>query len=459
MEHRCFLVFQENAASQLSGYYESSVWDRVVLQACHEEQWARKVVVAIGALHHHRTLSTEPARGPGERERERKSHYLFALQQYGTALGQLRTIAGQQLQSEPRLRHALIAALLTTCFETYIGDQDGAIAQAKVGIDLLLKWTKQKDPENDSLDEWSRIRRAAARSPYLDEGLLSAFQRLDYHVLLCRGAEPGRDHPQSYPSAYQPFTSVHEACDFWDLVMRRILYFSSVGGAMVQPYPEDDNTTTSRIKGKVHPNPVAIEQYNFRTASEQFFRYFDPVFKDSRQRPGTKEYMLANLVMIRALICRSNLSQRPVESEMHTDTFLRDYMLMIGLARDLIDNANSTPKKAIFNFEITLGISIFHIASACRDPKVRRLAIGLLNQFPNPVAWYDTEVAAKIVMWIMQKEEEGMVNGFIPEGARLKLHKHETGPHKQFANLYISKHVWKDGVAAREMVPEVRIPL
>jgi hypothetical protein len=144
---------------------------------------------------------------------------------------------------------------------------------------------------------------------------------------------------------------------------------------------------------------------------------------------------------------------------MYSDIFLRDYMLMIKLARDLIDNAKNTPKKAIFNFEITLGISLFHIASACRFPKVRRLAIGLLNQFPNPVAWYDTEVAAKIVTWIVQKEEEGMVNGCIPEGARLKLHKHETGPHKQFANLHISKHVWKDGVAAREMLPEVRIPL
>jgi hypothetical protein len=459
MEHRCFLVFQENAASQLSGYYETSVWDRVVLQACHEEQWARKVVVAIGALHHHRTLSTSPAHGPGEGERERKSHYLFALQQYGTALGQLRTIAGQELQSEPRLRHALIAALLTTCFETYIGDQDGAIAQAKVGIDLLLKWTKQKDPANDSLDEWSRIRRVAARSPYLDEGLLSAFQRLDYHVLLCRGAEPGRYQPQSYPSAHQPFTSVLEACDFWDLVMRRLVHFSSISRATNKPPPKDENTSISRTKGEVHPDALEIEQQRFRIASEQFFRYFDPVFKDSRQRPGTKEYMLANLVMIRALNCRSNLTRRPPESELYADVFLRDFMLMIELARDLIDNANNTPKKAIFNFEITLGISLFHIASACRDPKIRRLAIGLLNQFPNPVAWYDTSVAAKIVTWIVQKEEEVMVNGFVPEIARLKLHKHETAPHKQWANLYLSKHVWKDGIATREMLPPVQIPL
>ena len=416
--------------------------------------------MAIGALHHHRTLSTSPARGPGEGERERKSHYLFALQQYGTALGQLRTIAGQELQSEPRLRHALIAALLTTCFETYIGDQAGAIAQAKVGIDLLLRWTKQKDPANDSLDEWSRIRRVAARSPYLDEGLLSAFQRLDYHVLLCRGAEDGRCHPQSYPSAHQPFTSILEACDFWDLVMRRLVFFSSVGPVSQKPIPgKNENTTISRTKGEVYPHPMELEQQRFKIASEQFFRYFDPIFQDSRQRPGTKEYMLANLVMIRALNCRSNLTRKPPESEMYTNVFLQDYMLMIDLARDLIDNVNKTPKKAIFNFEISLGISLFHIASACRDPKVRRSAISLLTQFPNPVAWYDTSVAAKIVTWIVQEEEKGMVNGHVPEIARIKLHRHVTAPHKQWANLYVSKIVWIDGNATREMLPPVQIPL
>ncbi|KAE9380654.1 hypothetical protein N431DRAFT_362604 [Stipitochalara longipes BDJ] len=464
IEHRCFLTFQESAASQLSGYYQSLVWERVVLQACHEEQWARNVVVAIGALHHHQTLKSSPAQpgGLAEGERERKSHYLFALQQYGTALGQLRHVSAQEPESEPRLRHALISALLTTCFETYIGNRGGAITQAQAGIDLLLKWTKEKDPAADStVDDWTRVRRAAARSLYLEEDLLGAFHRLDYQLLLSKGLGPERHPPESFPSISQPFTSINEACSFWDLVVRRILHFHSVKSVEKQHVPtgyEDEKASISGTKGKVYPKHMLIEQHNFKTVAEQFFRYFDPIFKSSRRKSGTKEYLLANLVMIRALSCRAAVSRGPSESEMYSDAFLRDFMLMNELARDLIDNANNTLRKAIFNFDMTLGISLFSAAHICRDPKVRRSAIELLNQFPRNEAWFDTLVAAKVATYMMDKEEEGMVNGFIPDNARLRLLKHETGPQKQWAKIYYSKLVWK-GAAAREVLPPEMIML
>jgi hypothetical protein len=463
IEHRCFLVFKESAASQLTGYYESSVWDCVILQACHEEQWAMNVVVAIGALHHHQVLSSSPTGGPGEAERERKSHYLFALQQYGTALEHLTSVTRQELQSEPQLRHALIAALLTTCFETYIGDRCGAITQAKAGIDLLLKWTEQKVPADDSMDDWTRVRRATTRSLYLNEDLLGVFHRLDYQLLLCIGNEPDRRPPQSFPLPQQPFASVSEACNFWDLVVRRVLYFHFIKNVTEQHYPkgyEDENASTSGTSGtmkKVYPKRMLIEKDNFNKVSEQFFRNFDPVFKASRQQPGSKDYLLANLVMVRALACRAAISRGPSESEMYTDSFLRDFMLMVELARDLVDYAHSA--RAIFNFEITLGISLFRVAYMCRDPKVRRSAIGLLNKFSKPEAWFDTLIAAKIATWVVHKEEEGMVNGFIPDTARVRLVKHESGPQKQWAKIYCSKLVWRNGIESREALPEVLIQL
>ena len=463
IEHRCFLTFQESAAAQLSGYYQSLVWERVVLQACHEEEWARNLVVAIGALHHHQTLTPSHSVGPGEGDREKKSHYLFALQQYGTALEQLRHISTQDLDSEARLRHALISALLTTCFETYIGNRDGAIAQARAGIDILLKWTNEKQPAaNSSVDDWTRIRLAAAGSLYLDENLIGAFHRLDYQLLLCLGNGPGRHQPQSYPSASQPFKSINEACTFWDLVVRRILHFHTVNSLAEQDSPkgfEDENASPNDAKGKVYPKHMLIEQHNFNTVAEQFFRFFDPVFKSSRRKPGTKDYLLANLVMIRALSCRAAVSRGPSESEMYSDAFLRDYMLIIQLAQDLIDDAVNNLRKAVFNFDMSLGKALFSVAHVCRDPKVRRSAIELLNRFPRREAWFDTLVAAKVATYVVNKEERGMINDFIPDSARLRVLRHETGPQKQWATIYCSKLVWKDGAIAREELPPETIIL
>jgi hypothetical protein len=59
----------------------------------------------------------------------------------------------------------------------------------------------------------------------------------------------------------------------------------------------------------------------------------------------------------------------------------------------------------------------------------------------------------------MHKEEEGMVNGFIPENARVRLLEHETGPHKQWAKIYYSTLVWKDEREEREIQPPATIIL
>ncbi|KAH6669546.1 hypothetical protein B0J14DRAFT_657641 [Halenospora varia] len=80
-EYRHFLVFQENAAPDLSGYFDSEVWNRMVLQACNEEEYARHAVVAIGALH--KTLEVSRPRAKGKLEigsgEEGSAHYTFAL--------------------------------------------------------------------------------------------------------------------------------------------------------------------------------------------------------------------------------------------------------------------------------------------------------------------------------------------------------------------------------------------
>jgi hypothetical protein len=356
----------------------------------------------------------------------------------------------------------LITSLLTTCFETYIGNKDNAIAQAQIGIDLLLKWTAehQKEPADDSSDEWANIRRVASRSSYIHSDLLDVFQRLDYQLILVKGLQPDRKFPRAFPSISRTFKSLDEACKFWDLVIRRVLFYHSVTDVREQHSPQgydENNAQKSDTTGMTDQKHAQAERNNFTTATEQFFRSFMPKFNSSRQNPGTKEYLLANLVMIRALACRIAVSRGPSESELYSDNFLQDYLLIIKLARELIDNSKTTLRKAIFNFDITLGTALFSLSHLCREPTVRRQGINLLAQWPQKEGWFDTLVAAKISTWLMNKEEEGMVNGFIPDAARLRLVKHDTGPEKRKVELHCSKLVWKDGKPAREMIPSVTI--
>lgn len=355
----------------------------------------------------------------------------------------------RECKSDSDLRYALISSLLTTCFETYIGNKDNAIAQAKIGIEILLEWTakQRKEPVDDLADEWSNIRRVATRF-YIHNDLLDAFQRLDYQLLLVRGLQPGRKSPRAFPSIDRLFISLDEACKFWDLVMWWILFFHSVKDVREQ----------HSLQGYDKDNAQA-EENNFKNAIEQFFCSFASIFECSRQRPGTKEYFLANLVMIRSLACRFAVLRFSSYSELYSDCFLRDYMLLIELARELIDDSKTTKREAICNFDITLGISIFSLLHLCRVSAVRKQALNLLLQYPQREGWFDALVSAKISMWLMKEEEGGTVHGQIPDTVRLRLIKHELGPYKQTAKLHCSRFVRKDGNATRELLLPVTIML
>ena len=45
-----FKVFQDRAALELSGYFDTDFWGRTMLQICHKEEFARHAVIALGAL-------------------------------------------------------------------------------------------------------------------------------------------------------------------------------------------------------------------------------------------------------------------------------------------------------------------------------------------------------------------------------------------------------------------------
>ncbi len=145
-----------------------------------------------------------------------------------------------------------------------------------------------------------------------------------------------------------------------------------------------------------------------RVAMDQFFRSFEPIFQSSRQKPGSNDSLRANLVMIRAIGCYSAISQGLSDSEMYTNAYLRDYKFINDLARELINNQ----RKANFIFDMTLGASTFSVLFYCRDHTVRRAAIDLLHQCTERKAWFNTLV-----------------------------------------RLYCSQLVWKDGNAARVMLP------
>lgn len=129
-EKRGFSYFLHNTAAELSGYYDSSFWESLLLQASTAEPALRHAVIAIGALHEsfaNKLLDYSPdsiERG-------------FSINQYTKAIGHLRRslAAGNQ---QPLT--ALMSCILFVCFDSIRGHLESAMVGPRfLRTDRILK--------------------------------------------------------------------------------------------------------------------------------------------------------------------------------------------------------------------------------------------------------------------------------------------------------------------------------
>lgn len=73
---RSFAFFTQRTRSELAGFFGSTFWERLVLQAAHHEPAIRYAIIAIGSLHEQRAISSD-------------SKDTFALEQYNSSIKSL----------------------------------------------------------------------------------------------------------------------------------------------------------------------------------------------------------------------------------------------------------------------------------------------------------------------------------------------------------------------------------
>jgi hypothetical protein len=451
-EFNYFSLYQSSTASELSGYFSSCVWNRAILQTCHEEAYARHAVIALGALH--RALQVYHH---GVERATAKLHHSFALQQYGKALKYMSQVITRE-KNEARLRHTLISSLLTTCFETYIGNQDSALLQAQAGIDILME--RQATQRNEEEIERSYVECLSSDSSFLDFDLLSTFARLEAQILTFKDGRsthrPRTAREEEFPIIPSTFRSVNEARLYWDLCVRRAMLFH---------YSNSDPNFSSLDFGEnIFRNSIGcqrIQKYidGYTTARRDWAKVFQPVFERSRKDSSTQDFLCANILMMKALSAKFTFAPTSEGGETYADAFFEDYVQIVDLATNVleqsVDQDKTTPRKVVFNFDVNIVVPLFIVALRCRDCKVRREAIELLWKYPRREGFYDSLMAAKVASWFMNKEEEGIIDGYVPETARLRIVKNDFVLSERKATIQCSKLM--KGGQERVLLPEVTL--
>ncbi|KAK7953375.1 hypothetical protein PG988_014069 [Apiospora saccharicola] len=442
-----FQLFRERTASELSGFFDSSFWTRSVLQECHAEEAVRHSVVALGALY--KTLekmSETPPTSPGDHydpTDNAKMHWEFAFRHYSDALTCMFASTSQDQSSQ---RSSLMATVLLACFDSFIGDHKQAIVQIQNGLRLLEKLREER-------------RRAFLPKPEepVEQDLIQMFTRLAIqaksydmafhfpHPFVIRltpqegdttspSSEGGSPVSTNQTPIPEKFESLLESRLAWDALLEKIFRFTET---MFQ------FTTTTSPMGIL---PTSLKQYGmiFRNEIEAWSKAFDGILV-SRNAPGKSSQEKAAIAVLKMFQIMGQVLFLMTfsDSELQFDAFLPQFQGIVDLASEVVGDeerraaARRCPDQRwcqhaaghtdIFgghdftaphikpSFSADLGIvpPLFVVATKCRDPFVRRKAIQLLRSSSRREGMWDSELTARIGMWIAAiEEEDGGFGGF-----------------------------------------------
>ena len=128
-EKRGFDFFLRNTAAELSGYYDSSFWEKLILAASVQKPSLRHAVIALGALHEDFSQKRLVTSTPSEDQKTQ-----FALNQYAKSMAALRRSLSTE-REEPLT--ALMSCILFVCFDSLRGWFESAMVHLQSGLRIL----------------------------------------------------------------------------------------------------------------------------------------------------------------------------------------------------------------------------------------------------------------------------------------------------------------------------------
>ncbi|KAG6356814.1 hypothetical protein INS49_014688 [Diaporthe citri] len=436
-----FQLFQAHTANELSGYFDSTFWSRLVLQECHSEDAVRHAVVALGALYktldkHCESPPSSPAAAVSAVDTAWQ-HWEVAVRSYSNACTSLVSVAGQDSGAN---RTRLMASVLLACFDSFIGDHKQAIKQIQTGLGLLEQLRAQRRraflsrPEEPVEDEIIQMfTRLAIQAKSYD--MAFHFPKPYVIQLIQPSTDPSSPSSEvgSPLSLHQDpipeqFDSLHEARIAWDTLCEQMFRFTERLFAQASG------------DGPMGVLPAKLRQYglSFRGRIEAWADAFEHILS-SRFSPGVSSQEKAAIAVLKMFQIMGQVLFLMTfsDSEQHFDVFQPQFKTIVDLGLEVVGDEerraaekrcpdprrchhHDSQEPDIFggqtymanhikpSFSADLGIvpPLYVVATKCRSPLLRRQAIQLLRSSSRREGMWDSELTARIGTWIMNIEEE-----------------------------------------------------
>jgi hypothetical protein len=467
-----FQLFREQTAGELSGFFDSVFWTQSVLRTCHAEPAIRHAVIALGALYKTLEKSSEsPPGSPSQLDQYNPDdspakHCAVAFQQYSAACAAVRQFRPGDSRSH---RTTLMASVLLTCFDSFIGHHQLAIEQIQSGLRLLDQLRAERvqafQPSTEEPVEPELIQmftRLAIQAKSYD----MAFHFPHPYVIRLTGTQsagsvsssagdigsPGSDTssrmsvvPDLMPTQ---FTSLLEARLAWDTLEEKALRFAEILF----------HSMSSDGPMGVLPSSLRHSGSSFKEQIQNWSDAFDHLL-GTRTAPGVTSQEKAGIAVLKMsqIMGQILFAMTFSDNEMLFDGFQPHFQRIVELALEVVGDeerrasAKRCPDPAacthrhdrvpdLFggheysayhikpSFSADLGIvpPLYVVATKCRNPSTRRQAIQLLRSSARREGMWDSELTARIGMWVADIEEEEEL--ITPQRSPMAAHAHAHAP-------------------------------
>ena len=413
-ERRTFHFFSTKIASDIAGFLPSDFWNKLILQASHYDPAIFHAVIALGSVH-----ETYEGEGPGHFRHTVLAPQDFALKQYDKALAniRIRLSSGKPQSGE----YVLLSCILFICLETFQGNHKAALVHLEGGLKLLGSWLHTDGQPVLSSDSVSRPTRQ-----FLEEELVPLFTRLDVQATTYLTSRSLQElSPRSCttePIMPTRFESLTDANNHLADLVHWMLYSNNgahnmmywmVNNPLAQLNIPPLQTTAAdgslpSIPDRVWKKIMKIETEHKRIL-KQWLAALNLFLNENTNRDikdSRAALMLRILYTSTTIIKAASLYNHDLEYDKYIPKFER----VITWAEYLIKFQTSATEKhtPLYSFEMNILPPLHYCSTRCRDPKLRRRALSLLEDTPRREGMWDSAMLAAIARYIMEEEEAGL---------------------------------------------------
>ncbi|KAG0647708.1 transcription regulator [Hyphodiscus hymeniophilus] len=387
-------LYQQDIAAELSGGFGSTLWYRIILQAC-DNASIRSLIVAIAAVKQNaRTQSSQP--------NESRNHRYYALQKYSQGLNGIQ----EQLSRDPgSTRLALIGALLIFVFEALLGDMKIALNHVQSALDLINQ--RQGYKAKTSPDPRGTVVSTRAPKPgapdFIENEILKTFMRLDRPGIKLFGAERKNPRPVRnraltklfYIEDYQIpscFTCFEEALHYFECMHFRLFpeqdFKKKLRGGSTPTGEATSSATLLMWLLTELPESTAII---LREEARSWQLAFERLLRHSRRQQGASEFIAATTLSIQTASIEVSLSAITNVPGNMDDCAETSRNLLIG-ARDIVSHPKYTKG---FVFEVGVIPPLFTVIVYSPNMLYKKEALGILREMqPRVECVWDSRVVA-----------------------------------------------------------------